>query len=108
MCIGKIGKNFLTAQVSVYMLARVVVNRAEWSLAWDTALPACHTPSTRHSCVTIHCPHRLVTYKPQGSKVMLDIMSADVECLDPGEYLNDKIIDFYLKWGESLYMYVCM
>ena len=40
---------------------------------------------------------RLLTYKPQGSKVTLDIMSADVECLDPGEYLNDKIIDFYLK-----------
>ena len=40
---------------------------------------------------------RLLTYKPQGSKVTLDIMSADVECLEPGEYLNDKIIDFYLK-----------
>ena len=40
---------------------------------------------------------RLLTYKPQGSKVTLDIMSADVECLDPGEHLNDKIIDFYLK-----------
>ena len=40
---------------------------------------------------------RLFTYKPVGSKMTLDIMSADVECLDPGEYLNDKIIDFYLK-----------
>ena len=40
---------------------------------------------------------RLLTYKPVGSKLSMDMMSADLECLEPGEYLNDKIIDFYLK-----------
>ena len=55
-----------------------------------------HPPKT-HTHILLSHISRLLTYKPQGSKVTLDIMSADVECLDPGEYLNDKIIDFYLK-----------
>jgi len=39
---------------------------------------------------------RLLSYKPAGSKLNLEIVEADLDCLYRGEYLNDKIIDFYL------------
>ena len=40
---------------------------------------------------------RLLCYKPKGCKVGVELMTTDVETLEPGEYLNDKIMDFYLK-----------
>ncbi len=38
----------------------------------------------------------MLAYKPPGSKLNLEITELDMDCLVPGEYLNDKIIDFYL------------
>ena len=42
-------------------------------------------------------PFRLLTYKPEGCKFGVELMSMDMETLNPGEFLNDKIMDFYLK-----------
>ena len=28
----------------------------------------------------------------------VELTTADVETLEPGDFLNDKIMDFYLKW----------
>ena len=39
---------------------------------------------------------RLLTYKPAGSKLHLEITVQDIFCLERGEYLNDHIMDFYL------------
>ena len=43
------------------------------------------------------CPLRELLYKPKGCKDGVELMTDDVTCLHPGEYLNDKIMDFYLK-----------
>ena len=32
-----------------------------------------------------------------GSRDRVEVLEGDLECLKPGEFLNDKIIDFYLK-----------
>lgn len=41
---------------------------------------------------------RLLTYNvPAGSKVGIEISSSDVATLDTGEYLNDIVVDFYLR-----------
>ena len=37
-------------------------------------------------------------YKPPGSKVSLEVTTLDMESLAPEEYVNDKIMDFYLKY----------
>ena len=39
---------------------------------------------------------RLLIYNPSGSKLHFEITGVDLNCLHPQEYLNDKIIDFYL------------
>lgn len=55
-------------------------------------LPTCPTPAP-----ALMLTYRLLTYKPKGCKVGVELRTMDVETLDPGEYLNDKIMDFYLK-----------
>ncbi|MBN3322679.1 SENP7 protease, partial [Atractosteus spatula] len=43
-------------------------------------------------------PTRLILYPPPPSKGGIAVTSEDLECLDNGEFLNDVIIDFYLKY----------
>lgn len=47
-----------------------------------------------------HCgpTRRLIQFPPPPSKGALTVTTEDLECLDSGEFLNDVIIDFYLKY----------
>ncbi len=49
-------------------------------------------------------------YQPPGSKLSLEITELDLDCLEPGEYLNDKIIDFYLMCvcTDHVCLYICL
>ncbi|EQB78790.1 hypothetical protein CB1_001107083 [Camelus ferus] len=40
---------------------------------------------------------RLIVYPPPPTKGGLGVTNEDLECLEEGEFLNDVIIDFYLK-----------
>eukprot|EP00731_Ephydatia_muelleri_P028369 Em0020g13a len=41
---------------------------------------------------------KLLMYRPSGSKLQFEITGGDLNCLHPHEYLNDKIINFYLTY----------
>ncbi|XP_024918183.1 sentrin-specific protease 7-like isoform X4 [Cynoglossus semilaevis] len=43
-------------------------------------------------------PNRLIQYPPPPSKGSITVTKEDLACLDAGEFLNDVIIDFYLKF----------
>uniref|UniRef100_A0AAY4BI14 Ubiquitin-like protease family profile domain-containing protein n=1 Tax=Denticeps clupeoides TaxID=299321 RepID=A0AAY4BI14_9TELE len=43
-------------------------------------------------------PRRLIQYPPPPSKGGITVTTEDLECLKRGEFLNDVIIDFYLKF----------
>ncbi|XP_067300044.1 sentrin-specific protease 7 [Pseudorasbora parva] len=47
-----------------------------------------------------HCvpARRLILFPPPPSKRAITVTTEDLECLDSGEFLNDVIIDFYLKY----------
>ncbi|XP_016298518.1 sentrin-specific protease 7-like isoform X3 [Sinocyclocheilus anshuiensis] len=47
-----------------------------------------------------HCgpARRLIQFPPPPSKGAITMTTEDLECLDSGEFLNDVIIDFYLKY----------
>uniref|UniRef100_A0AAY5ERM2 Si:dkey-100n23.3 n=1 Tax=Electrophorus electricus TaxID=8005 RepID=A0AAY5ERM2_ELEEL len=42
--------------------------------------------------------HRLIQFPPPPSKGAITVTTEDLECLDSGKFLNDVIIDFYLKY----------
>jgi len=41
--------------------------------------------------------YRELKYQPEGSKMAVELTRSDVDTLEAGEFLNDKIVDFYLK-----------
>ncbi|XP_049922254.1 sentrin-specific protease 7b isoform X3 [Epinephelus moara] len=43
-------------------------------------------------------PTRLIQYPPPPSKGRITVTKEDLACLNGGEFLNDVIIDFYLKY----------
>ncbi|XP_018420771.1 PREDICTED: sentrin-specific protease 7 [Nanorana parkeri] len=43
-------------------------------------------------------PIRLLVYPPPPTKGGLGVSNEDLQCLEQGEFLNDVIIDFYLKY----------
>ncbi|XP_062302634.1 sentrin-specific protease 7b isoform X3 [Osmerus eperlanus] len=43
-------------------------------------------------------PSRLIQYPSAPSKGRITVTTEDLECLDSGQFLNDVIIDFYLKY----------
>ncbi|XP_061698336.1 sentrin-specific protease 7 isoform X2 [Syngnathoides biaculeatus] len=42
--------------------------------------------------------HRLIQFPPPPLKGGITVTMEDLQCLDSGQYLNDVIIDFYLKY----------
>lgn len=40
---------------------------------------------------------RLIVYPPPPAKGGISVTNEDLHCLNEGEFLNDVIIDFYLK-----------
>uniref|UniRef100_A0A4W4EYH7 Si:dkey-100n23.3 n=1 Tax=Electrophorus electricus TaxID=8005 RepID=A0A4W4EYH7_ELEEL len=46
----------------------------------------------------ISLPPRLIQFPPPPSKGAITVTTEDLECLDSGKFLNDVIIDFYLKY----------
>ncbi|CAN0300270.1 unnamed protein product [Lampetra fluviatilis] len=48
--------------------------------------------------VPINPTPSLVVFPPPPAKGAISVTSEDLSCLNPGEFLNDVIIDFYLKY----------
>lgn len=44
----------------------------------------------------------LIVYPPLPQPERITVTSEDIPCLSEGEFLNDVIIDFYLKWVDWL------
>lgn len=44
----------------------------------------------------------LLVYPPPPAQASITLTYADLECLKPEEFLNDSILDFYLKVRFSL------
>ncbi|XP_043552181.1 sentrin-specific protease 6 isoform X2 [Chiloscyllium plagiosum] len=61
------------------------------SLSTDDGLGASHTSFTGPI-------EKLVVYPPPPSKGGISVTNEDLYCLKEGEFLNDVIIDFYLKY----------
>ncbi|XP_012696181.1 sentrin-specific protease 7b [Clupea harengus] len=59
---------------------------------------ASKTWKTRTQCRNQALPRRLIQYPPPPSKGGITVTTEDLECLKSGEFLNDVIIDFYLKY----------
>ncbi|XP_065115766.1 sentrin-specific protease 7b isoform X2 [Paramisgurnus dabryanus] len=59
--------------------------------------PAVRRPLRSHSRLQ-GLPRRLIQYPPPPSKGGITVTAEDLECLKDGEFLNDVIIDFYLKY----------
>ncbi|XP_073701206.1 sentrin-specific protease 7, partial [Garra rufa] len=67
--------------------------QGSYSVTLEPALGAEWTPYQ-------HCgpARRLIQFPPPPSKGAITVTTEDLECLDSGEFLNDVIIDFYLKY----------
>lgn len=48
-------------------------------------------------CLTKNVGFRLIQYPPPPCRGRITVTKEDLACLDAGEFLNDVIIDFYLK-----------
>ncbi|TTM51869.1 Sentrin-specific protease 7 [Bagarius yarrelli] len=58
-----------------------------------------HKPKTDWTQYRHYGPaRRLIQFPPPPSKGAITLTTEDLECLDSGEFLNDVIIDFYLKY----------
>lgn len=60
--------------------------RGQWGRAVRSGSSRCHAP-----------PPRLMVYPPPPAKGGISVTNEDLHCLNDGEFLNDVIIDFYLK-----------
>ena len=56
-----------------------------------------HTFQFKKSCENA-LTRRLFTYPPAPAKGAIAVSNEDLFCLNDGEFLNDVIIDFYLKY----------
>ena len=54
--------------------------------------------------MTMHIIIIRLSYRPGTLARAVSIFLSDLDCLEEGEFLNDKIIDFYLK----LVVYNCL
>uniref|UniRef100_A0A3B1IGR6 Si:dkey-100n23.3 n=1 Tax=Astyanax mexicanus TaxID=7994 RepID=A0A3B1IGR6_ASTMX len=77
---------------SVYTLCH---NRAQGSYSVSmVAKPGPEWAPYKHRGPT----RRLIQFPPPPCKRAITVTTEDLECLDSGEFLNDVIIDFYLKY----------
>ncbi|XP_038131985.1 sentrin-specific protease 7-like isoform X2 [Cyprinodon tularosa] len=53
---------------------------------------------TRSSAGMQLLPSRLIQYPVVPGKGRISVTQEDLDCLEPGEFLNDVIIDFYLRY----------
>ncbi|KAB5526181.1 hypothetical protein PHYPO_G00148760 [Pangasianodon hypophthalmus] len=88
------GAHFLT------VLGSKVTNQGSHNGTRSSKAP--EVTSTRHT-LRSHTrqpsmPRRLIQYPPPPSKGGITVTTEDLECLRDGEFLNDVIIDFYLKY----------
>ncbi|XP_017314381.1 sentrin-specific protease 7b isoform X2 [Ictalurus punctatus] len=88
------GAHFLT------LLGNKVTNRENHNGTRSRKLP--EVTNTRHT-LRSHTrqpsmPKRLIQYPPPPLKGGITVTTEDLECLRDGEFLNDVIIDFYLKY----------
>ncbi|XP_077436916.1 sentrin-specific protease 7 isoform X2 [Vanacampus margaritifer] len=58
----------------------------------------CHPDSTWVAYKHQGVAHRLIQFPPPPLKGGITVTMEDLQCLDSGQYLNDVIIDFYLKY----------
>ncbi|XP_077392132.1 sentrin-specific protease 7 isoform X1 [Festucalex cinctus] len=58
----------------------------------------CHPDSTWVTYKHQGLAHRLIQFPPPPLKGGITVTMEDLQCLDSGQYLNDVIIDFYLKY----------
>ncbi|KAF4093392.1 hypothetical protein AMELA_G00001520 [Ameiurus melas] len=82
------------------LLGNKVTNRESHNGTRSRKLP--EVTNTRHT-LRSHTrqpsmPKRLIQYPPPPSKGGITVTTEDLECLRDGEFLNDVIIDFYLKY----------
>ncbi|XP_030638726.1 sentrin-specific protease 7b [Chanos chanos] len=54
--------------------------------------------SAQSLCKQQSLPRRLIQFPPPPAKGGITVTTEDLECLNSGEFLNDVIIDFYLKY----------
>lgn len=64
----------------------------------SSEVTATRTTSLRSHTRQQSLPRRLIQYPPPPNKGGITVTSEDLECLRDGEFLNDVIIDFYLKY----------
>ncbi|XP_010898691.2 sentrin-specific protease 7b isoform X2 [Esox lucius] len=57
-----------------------------------------HRSLERGSRLQTLLPTRLIQYPPLPSRGRIAVTTEDLDCLDRGQFLNDVIIDFYLKY----------
>ena len=50
-----------------------------------------------HISFVAHCACRLFTYPPPPAVGGITVTNEDLYCLNDGEFLNDVIIEFYIK-----------
>lgn len=50
-----------------------------------------------HELLNVFFHFRLIVYPPPPAKGGISVTNEDLHCLNEGEFLNDVIIDFYLK-----------
>ncbi|XP_037095610.1 sentrin-specific protease 7 [Syngnathus acus] len=58
----------------------------------------CQPDSTWVKYKHLGLSHRLIQFPPPPLKGGITVTMEDLQCLDSGQYLNDVIIDFYLKY----------
>ncbi|XP_063067908.1 sentrin-specific protease 7b isoform X2 [Engraulis encrasicolus] len=69
--------------------SRAKASSSSASKSWKTSSPGSSNQAL---------PRRLIQYPPPPSKGGIVVTTEDLECLKSGEFLNDVIIDFYLKY----------
>ncbi|KAI5627621.1 sentrin-specific protease 7 [Silurus asotus] len=84
----------------LYLLGRKVTNQESTNGTKSTKVPevTCTRHKLRSHTRQPNMPRRLIQYPPPPCKGGITVTTEDLECLRDGEFLNDVIIDFYLKY----------
>ncbi|XP_046696353.1 sentrin-specific protease 7b [Silurus meridionalis] len=82
------------------LLGRKVTSQESTNGTKSTKVPevTCTRHTLRSHTRQPNMPRRLIQYPPPPCKGGITVTTEDLECLRDGEFLNDVIIDFYLKY----------